>query len=169
MWHPTSQQSVRPFNDVHDQPWCECGLRSKLRTSQTSANPGQNFYSCCKWSSKQNRGCDFFIWQDIYVAVEKEKATYHEAIARLRTKNVLMKNEVIRLREDYHSFRENLRSTLLAANDEEVVQHNCQTTSESEAITISEHLEILTARLNSLNSSSLRREVLQVVTAFYYY
>ncbi|CAN1186985.1 hypothetical protein LINPERPRIM_LOCUS11167 [Linum perenne] len=33
-----------------------------VRTSKTTANPNQDFYSCQNWSPKVGQGCDLFEW-----------------------------------------------------------------------------------------------------------
>lgn len=44
-------------------PDCHCGLTAKLRTSQTTANPGRKYRGCGKLVSDPTK-CNWFQWED---------------------------------------------------------------------------------------------------------
>lgn len=44
-----------------DAPMCYCGLRSPLRTSMTTANPGRRFYGCARYDGQNVSVDNIFV------------------------------------------------------------------------------------------------------------
>ncbi|KAG7986794.1 hypothetical protein I3843_03G099600 [Carya illinoinensis] len=96
----SASQSSSLLNDfVLESPTCWCGLKTPLKTSHTSKNPGRRFFACRNYKTGEAR-CEFFVWADILHLLE-ENFRAREYKARTITWNdVLQREYAVRKRED---------------------------------------------------------------------
>ncbi|CAN0885903.1 hypothetical protein LINGRAHAP2_LOCUS15226 [Linum grandiflorum] len=70
-----------------DQPvLCNCGLRASRRISHTSQNPNRKFFGFSNYKSKDAKGCGYFEWFDVKVAVVNEKLRMAKVVESLTNK-----------------------------------------------------------------------------------
>ncbi|XP_062173577.1 uncharacterized protein LOC133879042 [Alnus glutinosa] len=73
---------------------CKCGLRSPLRTSWTTVNPGRRFFGCSMYDAQKKVGqCRFSVWFDKETCPRGK-----EVLPQLRNELNCLKEEVIQLR-----------------------------------------------------------------------
>ncbi|CAL1354868.1 unnamed protein product [Linum trigynum] len=128
---------------------CKCGYLAINRTSHTPGNPNRKFFRCRKWNPKQSENpCDFFVWQDIQVAIEKKKQKYKVLISGLKMDNTRFREENFSLSKWNNELQE-LLAQLLVGNLQ-LENKNC--TEQDLCTPMKEELDMIRARLGFVES-----------------
>ncbi|XP_042971165.1 uncharacterized protein LOC122303451 [Carya illinoinensis] len=96
----SASQSSSVVNDFRmESPTCWCGLKTQLKTSHMSKNPGRRFFACPNYKTGDAR-CEFFVWADILHLLDENFRARENKATSFLLNDVLQREYAVRKRED---------------------------------------------------------------------
>ncbi|CAN0838187.1 hypothetical protein LINGRAHAP2_LOCUS2021, partial [Linum grandiflorum] len=99
------KQSGNLFDEFgyEDHPvLCNCGLQASCHISHTSQNSNRKFFGCSNYKAKDSKGCRYFEWYDVKVAVVNEKLRMANVFESLTNKVQDLRVENLALQASIH-------------------------------------------------------------------